>query len=83
MDSIAYAYMAMTAALGFMPLRHEGKLTGLAAFGQPVLAEKIAARFSVDDTGRVFSDFRSDHDVMAFIRDLAAPVSREDASASI
>ena len=82
-DSIAYAYMAMTAALGFMPLRHEGKLTGLAAFGQPVLAEKIAARFSVDDTGRVFSDFRSDHDVMAFIRDLAAPVSREDASASI
>jgi carbamoyltransferase len=82
-DSIAYAYMAMTAALGFIPLRHEGKLTGLAAFGQPVLAEKIAARFSVDKAGRVFSDFHSDHEMMAFIRDLAAPVSREDASASI
>jgi hypothetical protein len=26
-DSIAYAYMTMTAALGFIPLRHEGKLT--------------------------------------------------------
>ncbi len=29
-DSIGYAYMAMTAALGFIPMRHEGKLTGLA-----------------------------------------------------
>jgi carbamoyltransferase len=82
-DSVAYAYMAMTAALGFIPLRHEGKLTGLAAFGQPVLAEKIAARFSVGETGRIFSDFHRDRDMMAFIRELAAPVSREDASASI
>jgi len=82
-DSIAYAYMAMTAALGFVPLRHEGKLTGLAAFGQPVLAEKIAARFSVGEDGRIFSDFQRDSDMMAFMRELAAPVSREDASASI
>jgi carbamoyltransferase len=82
-DSIAYAYMAMTAALGFIPLRHEGKLTGLAAFGQPVLAKKIAAHFSVDEAGRVFSDFHIDRDMMAFMRDLAATVSREDASASI
>ena len=82
-DSVAYAYMAMTAALGFIPLRHEGKLTGLAAFGQPILAEKIAARFSVDEAGRIFSDFRRDQDMMAFIRELAATVSREDASASI
>jgi carbamoyltransferase len=82
-DSVAYAYMAMTAALGFIPLRHEGKLTGLAAFGRPVLAEKIAARFSVDDNGRIFSDFKHDQDLMAFIRELAAPVSREDAAASI
>jgi carbamoyltransferase len=82
-DSVAYAYMAMTAALGFIPLRHEGKLTGLAAFGQPILAEKIAAHFSVGEHGRIFSDFQRDRDMMAFIRDLAAPVSREDASASI
>jgi carbamoyltransferase len=82
-DSIAYAYMAMTAALGFIPLRHEGKLTGLAAFGQPVLAERIAAHFSVDDAGRVSSDFQFDRDIMTFMRDLAATVSREDASASI
>ncbi len=82
-DSLGYAYMAMTAALGFLPMRHEGKLTGLAGFGKPVLAEKIAARFSVDDGGRVFSDFRDRHDVDGFIADLAKGVSREDAAASI
>jgi carbamoyltransferase len=75
--------MAMTASLGFTPIRHEGKLTGLAAFGQPVLADRIAARFSVDDAGRVFSDFRTYPEMVTFIRDLAAGVSREDASASI
>ena len=82
-DSLGHAYMAMTASLGFTPIRHEGKLTGLAAFGQPVLADRIAARFSVDDAGRVFSDFRTYPEMVTFIRDLAAGVSREDASASI
>jgi carbamoyltransferase len=82
-DSIGEAYMAMTAALGFIPLRHEGKLTGLAAFGQPVLAERIARRFSVDAAGRVFSDFASLAEMHGFIRSLAAEASREDAAASI
>ena len=82
-DSVGEAYMAMTAALGFIPLRHEGKLTGLAAFGQPVLAERIGRRFSVDEAGRVFSDFASVAEMHGFIRALAAEVSREDAAASI
>src|SRR5271156_1673263 len=42
-DSLGWAYAGATRALGFRMNRHEGKLTGLAAFGQPVLAEKIAA----------------------------------------
>jgi carbamoyltransferase len=82
-DSVGEAYLAMTAALGFIPLRHEGKLTGLSAFGRPALAEQIAQRFSVDDAGRVFSDFRNNGEMHAFIRALAAGVSREDAAASI
>jgi carbamoyltransferase len=82
-DSLAHAYMAMTAALGFIPLRHEGKLTGLAAFGRPVLAEKIAAHFSVDDAGRVHSDFATYPEMIRFIQSAAEGVSREDASASI
>jgi carbamoyltransferase len=82
-DSLGYAYMRMTAALGFIPMRHEGKLTGLAAFGQPILADKIAARFSVNDAGRIFSDFRDRHDLDVFISGLVDGVSREDASASM
>jgi carbamoyltransferase len=82
-DSLAHAYMTMTAALGFVPLRHEGKLTGLAAYGQPILADKIAARFFVDDCGRVFSDFRDYGEMASFFHGIAAGVSREDASASI
>jgi carbamoyltransferase len=82
-DSLGHAYMAMTAALGFTPIRHEGKLTGLAAFGQSVLADQIAARFSVDASGRIFSDFRNYPEMVSFIHDLAANVRREDAAASI
>jgi hypothetical protein len=44
-DSIAYAYITMTDALGFIPLRHEDKLTGLAGYGESILPDKIAARF--------------------------------------
>jgi carbamoyltransferase len=82
-DSVAQAYAAMTGALGFTPLRHEGKLTGLAAFGQPILAEKIAAHFSVDEAGRVYSDFPSHPEMVRFIEGAAVGASREDASASI
>ena len=82
-DSLGHAYETVTGALGFIPRRHEGKLTGLAAFGQPVLAEKIGAHFSVDDSGRVRSDFRDFRDMHDTIRSLAVSVSREDAAASI
>ena len=34
-QSIGVFYKAITAALGFMPGSHEGKITGLAAFGNP------------------------------------------------
>jgi carbamoyltransferase len=73
----------MTAALGFIPLRHEGKLTGLAAYGGPILADQIAARFFVNESGRISSDFRDYPEIVKFIQNLAKDVSREDASASI
>jgi carbamoyltransferase len=82
-DSLGHAYETVTGALGFIPRRHEGKLTGLAAFGQPVLAEKIGAHFAVDDTGRIRSDFQSFDDMHDAIRSLAKSVRREDAAASI
>ena len=82
-DSLGYAYAVVTAALGFTPMRHEGKLTGLAAFGRPIIADKLASRFTVSDAGRVMSDFRDFDEMRDFIRNLAVSVSREDAAASI
>ena len=82
-DSLGQAYETMTAALGFIPRRHEGKLTGLAAFGRPVLAEEIGARFFVDDSGRVRSKFADLDEMHGFLRGLAAGISREDVAASI
>ena len=34
-DSLGYFYGRITGLLGFKPMRHEGKITGLAAFGDP------------------------------------------------
>lgn len=37
-DSLGYFYGRITGLLGFAPMRHEGKITGLAAFGDPYKA---------------------------------------------
>ncbi len=42
---LASAYGYATVACGFKMLRHEGKLTGLAAYGEPELADEMAAQF--------------------------------------
>jgi carbamoyltransferase len=47
------------------------------------LADKIATRFSVDESGRVFSNFRDYPEMEKFIHEIVKGVSREDASASI
>lgn len=82
-DSLGKAYGAVTKALGFRRVRHEGKVTGLAARGQPVFAEQIAARFSVDDNGRIHGKFRNDPEIYSLMNELAAKCSREDMAASI
>lgn len=58
-DSLGLAYGYATQALGFRINKHEGKLTGLAALGEPAIAQALASHFSVDDEGRVSSDFDS------------------------
>ena len=71
-DSLGKAYGAVTKALGFRRVRHEGKVTGLAARGQPTQVPRIAGRFSVDERGRIHGDFKSDREIYAFMtKDLA------------
>lgn len=82
-DSLGRAYSAATLALGFRMDRHEGKLTGLAALGEPTRADEIASYFRVDDGGRVYSTFSGFSHMRRFMRQLAKAVSPEDLAASI
>lgn len=48
--SLGTFYRRVTQALGFKPNRHEGKIVGLAAFGDPEkLHDQILARFDLSD----------------------------------
>jgi carbamoyltransferase len=82
-DSLGRAYGAATLALGFRENRHEGKLTGLSAMGQPVFAERIGRHFTVDQTGRIHSDFGKIQELYDLLRDIAKAGRREDVAASI
>jgi carbamoyltransferase len=82
-DSLGRAYSAATLALGFRMDRHEGKLTGLAALGQPVRAGEIGAYFKVDERGRVHSTFSGFSHMRRFMRHLAKSTRPEDLAASI
>ncbi len=82
-DSLGRAYSAATLALGFRMDRHEGKLTGLAALGEPVRAAEIGSYFRVDESGRVHSTFAGFSRMKRFMRQLAKTTRREDLAASI
>ena len=82
-DSLGLAYGYATEALGFRINRHEGKLTGLAAFGAPEIAPALAAHFSVDEAGEVRSDFADNTAMRAFILGWAKDRPREVVAASV
>ena len=81
-------YMAITELLGFRPLRHEGKVLGLAAYGDPAkLADPFrrALRLSADGNG-FDSDFakaeRAYDQREDFLRDAIKGHTREDVAAA-
>jgi carbamoyltransferase len=50
--SLGTFYESVTSALGFKPSRHEGKIVGLAAYGDPrVLGDLLRRRFVIDNGG--------------------------------
>ncbi len=82
-DSIGQAYAAATRALGFRMNRHEGKLTGLSAMGEPVFADRIGKHFNITQAGRVQSDFRRNREIFELLDAIAKEGRREDVAASI
>jgi carbamoyltransferase len=82
-SSLAWAYGCATEACGFKRLRHEGKLTGLAAFGEPELAPQMARGFRIDPSGLVGADFANDVAMQEFIFDVCRGHRKEVIAASI
>lgn len=82
-SSLAWAYLYATEACGFKRLRHEGKLTGLAAFGEPALAPQIARGFWIDRDGMVSAEFENFVAIQKFIVDVCRGHPKEVIAASI
>ena len=82
-NSIGQAYSFATALCGFSKLRHEGKLTGLAAYGEPTLAPAIAQHFRLGDDGLVATPFGGEVEIGAEMARICAGASRETIAASI
>jgi carbamoyltransferase len=81
--SIGRAYSAVTRHLGFRANRHEGKITGLAAFGKPVLGEAMVDSFIVNADGSFASTFEGGSEWNKWMSDSARKLPREDLAASI
>lgn len=82
-DSLGKMYGAATKALGFRRVRHEGKVTGLAAMGRPLRAAELAAHYWVDDNGRIHSDIATDRDVYRVLNGIRRGLTREDYAATV
>lgn len=50
-ESVALVYQFVTGALGFKEHQHEGKITGLAAYGRPVYLKQFMDMYEIVGTG--------------------------------
>jgi carbamoyltransferase len=77
--SLGTFYESVTSSLGFRPSRHEGKIVGLAAFGDPdVLLDVVLSRFEQTD-----GDFRLlESNNVYFSRHLASRFPKIDVAAA-
>jgi carbamoyltransferase len=82
-NSLATAYGHATMAAGFRMWRHEGKLTGLAARGEPLLYDALARHFRLGEDGLIESDFNSTRAMQRSIQTICRGHSRETIAASI
>ena len=81
--SLGLAYGCFTEALGWKINRHEGKLTGLAAYGEPTLLPDLLRHYSISADGQITMDF-ADHSAMReCFHALAQSETRENAAASV
>ena len=82
-NSLATAYGHATKAAGFRMWRHEGKLTGLSARGEPELRDALGRHFRLGDDGLIACDFSSWRVMERGIEAICQGHSRETIAASI
>lgn len=87
LDSLGYFYSIVTRYLGFRPVRHEGKVTGLAAYGNPdkclhLMKEMIDIKDNeiVSNIGKYYKPF--DSDLLPAVYDDFSQFSKEDIAAA-
>jgi carbamoyltransferase len=81
--SIGLAYSFVTELLGLSPNLHEGKITGLAAYGKPLAGEQIRDLFKIRPAGTIDAEPKSREELQAALKDICGKLSSEDAAASI
>ena len=95
LESIGHFYSGITVALGFKAIRHEGKITGLAAYGNPPaeLMEKFRQLFKINNDGEIFSELPTNLNIVPYphtvfgdyltkIKDLIQGYTREEVAAA-
>lgn len=87
-DSLGFFYGQITELLGFKPHRHEGKVTGLAAYGDPekclgVMREMIGVHDGkiVGKLGKYYKPFF--YQQSELLKSALKPFSREDIAAAV
>ncbi len=82
-NSLGLAYGYVTEALGYKINRHEGKITGLASFGQPLALQELNSKFWVDGSGIVCSSYPDFKSMRSDIAGIARGLNPADMAASI
>lgn len=83
--SPAYFYAYITKLLGFKPIRHEGKITGLAAYGDASITSEILSNFiGFDESKLSFTNLAGFHTkAIEKLQYSLSGFSREDIAAGI
>jgi len=81
--SIGQAYSIVTELLGFTRNKHEGKITGLAAFGKGKFTKQILSVFKIDSDLNINSTLESGKQLEEFLTEIYKKTSKEELAASI
>jgi carbamoyltransferase len=82
-DSLGILYANVTEALGFLRNRHEGKVLGLAAFGEPTKAEYLKSFYSIDELGRIRGSLIPKTELRPLVDQLVSSMPRENVAATV